>query len=222
MKRLFSNRHYIALLKREYVNKSLETSVKPILLIGAIVAILVSQSGATASDIGLEGIGGRIGLVFPITSVYGSGADGTYTIGVVADMGTLANNLPWEIALTYWRAGDPYYSLGNVYRTIHTDVAIRNSVSYLFKLQEDMYLYPGAGVGLNFFDANSNGPSSNSRPDYSEIKPSVFFLSGMQFKIDKKWHCQAELQVDVSVPADVDGVLAQTSLQLDFIYELGK
>ena len=169
-----------------------------------LMLVVVSSSVFAGPNIGLKGIGGRLGYVDP------EGGDGTFTLGAVADMGTWTENLPWEIALTYWGTGE---NVG-LYEWNYTNIAIRITVDYMFEVGKNMYVYPGAGLGINIYSFDWKGPNGTKYDD-SETDLTLMVLGGFQFPISDKWHGQTELQFDIGDPD-------QTTVQFDFIYELGK
>jgi len=171
-----------------------------------LALLFMVQTSDAATNIGLKGLGPRAGLVWP------EAGDGTFTIGLVADMGTWTENLPWEMALTYWGNGEEGRYAGRTYDWSYTNIAYRNTVAYLFEVQKGMYVYPGAGLSINFFSVGWDGPNDS---DSSDTELTLTVLGGFQFPIAKKWHGQAEMQFDIGDPD-------QTALQVDFIYELGK
>ncbi|MBK6767252.1 MAG: outer membrane beta-barrel protein [bacterium] len=174
--------------------------------LGLVLIICAAHAATAATNIGLKGIGPRAGLVWP------EAGDGTFTIGLTADMGTWTDNLPWEMALTYWGNGEEGRYAGTTYDWSYTNIAYRNTVAYLFEIQKNMYVYPGAGLSVNFFNVSWDGPYE---ADHSDTELTLTVLGGFQFPIAEKWHGQAEMQFDIGDPD-------QTALQVDFIYELGK
>ncbi len=173
-----------------------------------VLAMVMGHAAFAATNIGLKGIGGRVGFVDPELG------DGTFTLGVVADMGTWTDNLPWEIAITYWSTGEDINGYAGSYEWNYTNIAIRNTVAYHFELDKNLFVYPGAGLGLNLYSFDWNGPNG-SKFDDSETDLTLIILGGLQFPITGNWHGQAELQFDIGDPD-------QTTAQFDFIYELGK
>ena len=178
--------------------------MKKSVLLLAVLAVLAGQTVMAETNIGLKGIGPRVGFVEP------DHGDGAITIGAVADMGTWTENLPWEMALTWWSAGEDVGS----YEWSYTDIAFRNSVAYMFEVDKNLYVYPGAGLAVHFLNASVEGPG-NFDADESDTEISLMILGGLQFPIASRWHGQAEIQFDF-------GDAEQTNLQVDFIYELGK
>lgn len=173
-----------------------------------ILAVVVSVVSVWASpNIGLKGIGPRIGFVDP------NGPDGTFTLGVVADMGTFAENVPWEIAATWWSSGEEWRSPGGVeYDWSYTDIALRTTAAYLFDLGGDLKAYPGGGLALHFMSFDWEGYTGGGE---SETDISIMLLGGFQFPIAEKWHGQVELQFEFG-----DESAEQTNIQLDLIYHL--
>lgn len=169
-----------------------------------VFAVMAGQSATAKTNIGLKGIGPRAGFVDP------DHGDGAVTLGVVADMGTWAENVPWEMALTWWDAGEDDGAVDWSF----TDIAFRNSVAYMFEVGKNVYVYPGAGIGIHFLNSSVDGPGVNNRDD-SDTEMTLMILGGLQFPIAKRWHGQTELQLDF-------GDAEQTNVQVDFIYELGR
>lgn len=178
--------------------------MKKFLVMLTVLFVGISQAAWAGANIGLKGIGPRIGFVDP------DHGDGAVTLGAVADMGTWTENLPWELAFTWWSAGEEEGS----YDWSYTDIAIRNSVYYTFEVDKNLFVYPGAGIGVHFLNASVEGPG-NYDSDESDTEITLMILGGLQFPITGNWHGQAELQLDF-------GDAEQTNIQFDFIYELGK
>lgn len=183
-----------------------ERSMKKRLVTLMVMAVAMANAAWAGTNIGLRGIGGRAGFVFP------DGGDGTITLGAVADMGTWTDNLPWEFALTWWNSGEERRYFGDKYDFSITDIALRSTIAYQFELDKGLYLYPGAGLGVHFISLNHDYPGGY---DDSDTELSLIILGGLQFPISGKWHGQTELQFDL-------GDAEQTNLQIDFIYSLGK
>ncbi len=173
------------------------------------MALISGNSAIAKTNIGLKGIGPRAGFVDPDHS------DGAITLGAVADMGTWTENLPWEMALTWWRADEADEAEdGGVYEWSFTDIAYRNSVYYTFEVGKNLYLYPGAGLAIHFLNSSVEGPGNYDR-DESDTELALMILGGFQFPIANRWRGQTELQLDF-------GDAEQTNFQIDFIYDLGR
>ncbi len=169
-----------------------------------VLVVICGQTGFARTNIGLKGIGPRAGFVDP------DHGDGAISLGVVADMGTWTENLPWEMALTWWTAGEDR----GAHEWRYTDLAYRNSVYYTFEVGRKLYVYPGAGLAVHFLSFSADGPR-NYEYDDSDTELSLMILGGFQFPIANRWRGQTELQLDF-------GDAEQTNVQIDFIYDLGK
>ena len=178
--------------------------MKNTVLLLVVLAFLVGDTAFAKTNIGLRGIGPRAGFVDP------DHGDGAITLGVVADMGTWTENLPWEMALTWWSAGEDV----GAYERSFTDIAYRNSVYYMFEVGKNLYVYPGAGLAVHFLNSSVEGPGNYDR-DESDTELALMFLGGFQFPIANRWRGQTELQLDF-------GDAEQTNVQIDFIYDLGR
>ncbi len=101
------------------------------------------------------------------TGLIRSMATARLRLGVVADMGTWTENLPWEMALTMveMRGED---CLG------HTNGATRISRTAilwltLFEVEKNMYVYPGAGLSVNFFNWGLTDPAETTDDSDTEL-----------------------------------------------------
>ncbi len=171
-----------------------------------LVACAVMPAWAGA-DIGLKGIGGRVGYVDPESSL-----DGTIEFGLLMELGEFTDNLMWEACASYWSSGQDWSYAGRNYEWSVSDFAIRTGVNYHF-LEGEFEPFAGGGVGVHFFSwdyAGYSGPVDNSDSDFG-----LYVDGGAEYKFSSQWHGEAMLRFDL---ADPD----QTGLLFSFVYQLGK
>ena len=143
-----------------------------------VVAVLVLISlPASAAEMGLKRIAGKVGVVFP--KDLGTG----FMLGAAADMGELTDNLNLVPLISYWKSSKSEsgldYGLSNF--QIGADVQ--------YSLKETKGLYFGGGLSINFASISVDWPpeyapyvSSNSA---SETKIGIDFLAGYELPIGK-------------------------------------
>jgi hypothetical protein len=171
--------------------------------------VLMTHAALAQSDLGLKAIGGRLGYVDP-ESEY----KGTFTIGAVADFGTIIPKLHWDGAVTYWKSTLDWGWAGTAYDVSLTDIALRSGVKYMF-LEGDWQPYAGGGLGLHFFSSDVSGPYSAYWSGASDTKFEFYIAGGVSHPLTDKLVGSAELQFDIG---DVD----QTNIQINIMYLLGK
>ena len=101
--------------------------------------VLAFAAVGNAANIGLKGIGGRVGLVMPE-----GGADNTLGFGVVADLGTVTSQLRLEGFADYW--GDSWGIAP--YECSWSTVTIGGTVKYDFPIEAAITPFVGGGAGF--------------------------------------------------------------------------
>jgi len=176
------------------------------------LSLLLSSSFVLAeSNIGFNGIGGRLGYVMPEGDL-----DGTFNFGVVADLGEWMDNLGWEAAVTYWSSSE---DLG-VGEFSVSDIAIKTAVKYFFEVGDSQIRpFAGAGIGMHMFKSEwqwTGHPLYGSHEESESDSEFGFSLhGGAEMPLSDKLKGQAEVELDF---ADLD----QTHIQATVIYLLGK
>jgi hypothetical protein len=187
-----------------------------VLLLG-ILAFCTVQASAN-SDIGLKGIGVKVGLLVPEDPL-----DNTFTIGAVADLGTFIPQLHWDVSLQYWSAGYNQGIFGANYDWSWSDIALKSTVRYFFPVKSNLEPYLGGGIGMHFYSWKWDYPGYSYggyvHPGASlsdtETKFDLHFVGGAQFSLAPNWKLQAEAEYAI---ADID----QFMLGANIIYILGK
>jgi len=94
---------------------------------------------ASAQDLGLKQVGGKLGVVFP------KAWDTGFEIGATANMGELTDNLELFPVLSYWSFGAEVFSVD----VSGSNFQVGADVHYLIENVEGLYV--GGGLSLNFF-----------------------------------------------------------------------
>jgi hypothetical protein len=190
--------------------------LRGMLLLG-ILALCTVQASAN-SDIGLKGIGVKVGFLVPEDPW-----DNTFTIGAVADLGTFIPQLHWDASLQYWNAGYNVGVYGAKYDWSQSDIALKSTVRYFFPVKSNIEPYAGGGIGIHFYSWKWDYPGYSYGGDLypgasfsdSDTKFGLHFVGGAQFSLAPNWKLQAEAEYAI---ADID----QFMLGANIIYILGK
>jgi hypothetical protein len=178
--------------------------------IGCAVAIALVATAASAAqpDIGVKGVGVRLGYVDPESSW-----DGTVEFGADMQLGEWIPQLKWDASISYWKSTLSWGYLSSNYDWSLSDIAIRTGVNYEL-LKGPWVPYVGGGLGLHMYSFDySNAP--NYPGTHSDSKLGLYLDGGVTHNFNAQWSGQAQLQFDF---ADND----QTAIMLQAIYHLGK
>jgi opacity protein-like surface antigen len=114
------------------------------ILVMLAVGLLVSQQAFAQSDLGFKRLGGSIGYVSP------EDLDGTFGLGVFADMGTITPEISLEPRIDYWSQSEDAFGTEVTVR----DIAVGARAKYNFTTQNpNLRPFAGAGLGLHFLNA---------------------------------------------------------------------
>ena len=179
------------------------------ILISSLVVLTAGFSSAYAeSDIGFKGIGGRLGYVDL------DGWEGTFNMGVVADLGTWMENLKWDASIEYWSSTESAFGFD---MTI-SGLAFRSGVLYEF-LQDKIRPRAGGGLGMHMMSWEWASPTFTgqySTVDDSESKFGFYLQGGVEMDLSDKLRGAADIRLDMVDDFD------QTHIMFTVIYLLGK
>ncbi len=135
-------------------------------LIPVVIFILLvsfSSLSLAQADIGLKGVGGRIGFIMPEDPI-----DNTLGFGLNADLGTITPSILLHAYLDYWAKS---YDVG-YYGWTWSAIGIAAIAKYKIEMEGSLKPYVGGGLGLNISKISSEykGPQSDLWGQYS---PSV-------------------------------------------------
>jgi hypothetical protein len=137
-----------------------------IVLVGALVLCLIAGSAVfAASNIGLKGVGAKIGLVGPE-----GGIGSTIGFGGVVDLGWLTPQIGFEADVLYWSKSYNSGWYSDTYDVSYSQFSINALAKYYFEQKKGAKFHPyaGGGLGMGFWkvswpkEANFLGDVSGS------------------------------------------------------------
>jgi opacity protein-like surface antigen len=131
--------------------------MKKVALVLMVVALLMATSLMAKTELGLKGVGARVGYVMPEDPI-----DATIGFGGHADLGTLMPNLTLHGYLDYWSKS---YAQSTYYDASFSVFAITAIVKYHFDMSGNIKPYAGGGLGLNIGKAKVD----YTGPDYGGL-----------------------------------------------------
>jgi hypothetical protein len=178
-------------------------------LIALALCALASQAAMAQSDIGLKSIGAAVGYVSP------EDLDGTFGLGVFADMGRITPDIGLETRIDYWSQSEEAFGTEVSIR----DIAVGARGKYYFSTANPRVRpFAGAGLGLHFLSAEvtvSVPPFPTVTTDDSETKLGLDFGGGIATSMSPRADLHAEMWY--GIVSDV----SQFSLRVGMSYKLG-
>ena len=126
------------------------------LILTLVLCALAASSAMAQSHLGLERAGVALGYVSP------EDIDGTFSIGVFADHGTLAPHIGLESRIDYW--GQSQEAFGA--KASVSDISIGARGKYWFETANPkLRPFAGAGLALHFVHAEVTVPAQGGFPE---------------------------------------------------------
>jgi opacity protein-like surface antigen len=163
--------------------------MKRSLLILAIVGCTALSTEAIAqSNLGLKAIGGAVGYVSP------ENLDGTFSLGVFADVGTITPNISLEPRIDFWSWSQDQFGVKNSV----SDVQFGARGKYWFEVPNSKIRpFAGAGLGLHFLHAKVEIPAQGGFPaqeaDDSTNKLGLDLGGGIETAMNERTSLHAEV-----------------------------
>lgn len=179
------------------------------ILVAIALGVLAAQPAMAQSDIGFKRLGGALGYVSP------ENLDGTFGLGVFADLGTITPDISLEPRIDYWsKSKDEFGTEVSVH-----DVAVGARAKYNFATTNPKVRpFAGAGLGLHFISAEVSvsmpGFPTTSASD-SETKLGLDFGGGIATPLSPRTDLLAEAWY--GIVSD----FSQFSLRVGLSYKLG-
>ncbi|HDQ46204.1 MAG TPA: porin family protein [bacterium] len=156
-----------------------------------VIAVLLSVSLFAQTQIGLNGVGGKIGYVDPE-----GGIESTIGFGVVADLGTITPKIAFEADIFYWGKS---YDFGFGSDVKFSSFTISALGKYLFaESKEQLRPYAGAGLGLaigkskvEYTDPWTGSKASESDSDSDIV---IHLCGGTKYRLSPQLDGFAELR----------------------------
>jgi Opacity family porin protein len=166
-----------------------------IVSVTCLALALGAVSARADSAIKFAGVGPTVGFISP------SNLDGTFTIGGIVDLGTLAENVGLQATADYWGEKKSYNYGFSSADTKFRDIAFGGRVLYSFaKEGQQFHPYAGGGLSLHLVKVTADA-SYQGYPGFSasasDSKIGIDFVGGATFgKSEKmKWLGEAGYRV---------------------------
>ncbi|MFC1682915.1 outer membrane protein [Candidatus Zixiibacteriota bacterium] len=114
-------------------------------LASAIICLLLA--GAASAGIAFAGIGGRVGYVKPEDPI-----EGTFGVGVVANLGTIVPALRLEGSVDYWAKSYNAAFMAHDAEWKYSDIIIGATAKYMIPTQGSVTPFVGGGLGVHVFN----------------------------------------------------------------------
>jgi opacity protein-like surface antigen len=161
-----------------------------ILIILMMMSIAYSQA-----DIGLMGVGGKVGYVMP------EDIDNTFGFGLEADMGTIMPNLSLHGFVEYWSKSYDV-GFGSDADASISVIALGAAAKYHFEMDGNITPYAGGGLGLNIGKASLEytDPFTGQKVDDSDSESdiAIHLLGGASMPLSPQMDGYAELKYVIS------------------------
>ena len=153
----------------------------------SLLIVLLAGSAFGKTNLGLFGVGGRLGYIMPEDPI-----DNAFNLGVIADLGTIIPSLHLEAYLDYWGKS---YDVGD-FEWSWSVIGLGAVVKYYFKMDSKIQPYAGGGLGLDFFSTKVENAGSDSSIEFA-----LRLLGGAQMPLTPKIDGFAQLMFSTS---DID------------------
>lgn len=180
-----------------------------VLLLTLASCALAAPAAMAQSDLGLKRLGGALGYVSP------EDLDGTFSIGVFADHGTIAPNIALESRLDYWGQSEEAFGA----EASVSDIAIGVRGKYFFEVANPKVRpFAGAGLGLHFLHAEVTIPAQSGFPEQtvedSSTKLGLDLGGGLATDLNPSWDFLGEVWFGIVDDASTFSLRAGLSYKL--------
>lgn len=125
------------------------------LVLALIVSTLAVSVASAQSNLGFKRLGVAVGFVDP------EHLDGTFSIGVFANHGTITPRIGLESRIDYWSQSQSLFGEETSFR----DIAVGARGKYMFELAHSrIQPYAGAGLAFHFVHAEVTIPPTGGSP----------------------------------------------------------
>jgi opacity protein-like surface antigen len=134
----------------------MESAMKPTFFLFTLaLGLLAAHAAMAQSDLGLKSIGGAVGIVSP------ENLSSTFSLGAVADWGTVAPRIGLESHLDYWSQSSNTFGYGSSFR----DVTLGARAKYYFEVRgSKLRPFAGGGLGIHFLHSDVTVPAFPGLP----------------------------------------------------------
>jgi len=146
----------------------------------ALCATVFVTGAHAAADVGIKGIGARIGWVSA------EDVDATFQLGTFVNLGTVADNMALTANLDFWRTTEENPFGDDV---SFRDIALSGRANYMFPVENPKFSpFVGGGVSLHFLTVNVpaiylGSVQVTTGLDDTEIRPGLDLGGGFGYQI---------------------------------------
>jgi opacity protein-like surface antigen len=184
-------------------------------VLASVLASMLFASTVSAG-IGFMGIGGRVGYVKPEDPI-----DGTFGLGVVADLGTIIPVLRLEGSVDYWSKSYKIGVMGFDEEWTWSDIMIGATAKYMIPTQGTVAPFVGGGLALHMFkwewtcDDNLYGDYLDGTCDDSQTETDIGFhaVGGVEMELSPNLRGGLEARYAIADP-DHFGIFATIAYML--------
>jgi len=160
---------------------------RTILLLTLVSCVALASSAMAQTDLGLKNVGVALGFV------NAEDLDGTFSVGVFANHGTIAPRIGLESRIDYWSKSEDDFGTEV---SVH-DIAIGARAKYYFEVASPKIRpFAGAGLGIHFLSMEVSTPALPGIPamsaDDSETRLGLDIGGGLSTPIGPKTDFLAE------------------------------
>jgi opacity protein-like surface antigen len=182
-----------------------------VLLLTLALCAMTAPVAMAQSDIGFKAIGGAVGFVSP------ENMDGTFSIGALADLGTITPDIGLEAHLDYWSWSETAFGVEATAR----DITLGARGKYYFEVANSKIRpFAGAGLAFHFIRAEVTTPPFGGQPaetvSDSQTKLGLDLGGGLATPINPRVDFLGELWY--GIVSDV----SQFSLRAGLAFKVGK
>jgi|GEM_PF-1930117 len=179
------------------------------LLLMTLFFLGVTTAGAQ-TNLGLYGLGLRVGLVFPEDPL-----DNAFGLGVQVPLGTLTRDLHLDLFGDFWTVGYDDEVVGVDVDIDHTQFSVGGMLKYYLPIRQDAVIFPYGGAGLAAVISSTDfSPATPGVSDETENEFDVglHLAVGTEFQLTEKLNGLAEIKYAIN-GADYLGVFVGVIFQ---------
>jgi len=163
----------------------------------SVILLSLTLTAMAQTEIGLNGVGGRLGLIMPEDPI-----DNTFGFGLNADLGTITPVIKLGAFLDYWsKSYDVGIGLASSEASISL-LAIGALARYDFEMDGNIKPYAAGGLGLNIATGSFEytDPITGKKVDDSESESdfAIHLIGGAEMPLTPQMNGFAEIKYVIS------------------------
>ncbi|MBN2412914.1 porin family protein [candidate division KSB1 bacterium] len=168
-----------------------------------VILIAFTLSAMAQTEIGFNGVGGRVGLIMPEDPI-----DNTFGFGLNADLGTISPKIKFGAFIDYWSKSYDEDEFGFNIETSFSVFAIGALARYDFSTQGNIQPYAAGGLGMNFWSSKAEseyinpitGDKDKSEASVDDSDFAIHLIGGVEMPLSPQMNGFAEIKYVISDP----------------------